>query len=91
MDLMHSLLRECVFFGFGLRDTRMEVLKINGVEKQFPAGIPATIAELLEQLGVEAATVVTDVDGEIIECEKFATTRLHNGQSVELLRFVPGG
>ena len=69
----------------------MEVLKINGVEKQFPAGIPVTVAELLEQLAIEAATVVAEIDGEIVESEKFAETRLHTGQSIELLRFVPGG
>jgi len=69
----------------------MESLKINGVKKQFAAGIPATIAVLLEQLRIEAATVVAEIDGQIIECEKFAETKLHEGQSIELVRFVPGG
>lgn len=69
----------------------MESLKINGVENQFAAGIPATIAVLLEQLRIEAATVVAEIDGQIIEREKFAETKLHEGQSIELVRFVPGG
>ncbi len=69
----------------------MEVLKINGAEKQFPAGIPATVAELLEQLGIEAATVVAEIDGRVVESERFTETQLGNGQSIELLRFVPGG
>jgi sulfur carrier protein len=70
----------------------MEALTINGVEKRFPSGqLPATVAELLEQLGIKAATVVAEVDGQIIEREKFAKTQLHNGQSVELVRFVGGG
>lgn len=69
----------------------MESLKINGVEKQFAAGIPATVATLLEQLEIEAATVVAEIDGQIIERERFAETRLHNGQRIELVRFVPGG
>jgi sulfur carrier protein len=70
----------------------MEALTINGVEKQFPSGqLPATVAELLEQLGIKAATVVAEIDGQIIEREKFAKTQLHNGQSVELVRFVGGG
>jgi len=69
----------------------MESLKINGVKKQFAAGIPATIAVLLEQLRIEAATVVAEIDGQIIEREKFAETKLHEGQSIELVRFVPGG
>ncbi len=70
----------------------MEVLKINGVEKQFPAGrLPSTVTELLEQLDIKAATVVAEVDGRIIESKKFTGTKLHNGQSVELVRFVGGG
>jgi len=70
----------------------MEILKINGVEKKFAAGqMPKTIAELLEQLRVEAATVVAEVDGLIVEREKFAHTKLSKGQSIELVRFVPGG
>ena len=70
----------------------METLKINGVEKQFPAGqLPATVAELLEQLGVKAATVVAEIDDQIIEREKFAQTKLCKGQSIELVRFMGGG
>ena len=70
----------------------MEILKINGVDREFAAGqMPKTIAELLEQLRVEAATVVAEVDGLIVEREKFAHTKLSKGQSVELVRFVPGG
>ena len=70
----------------------MEMLKINGVDREFPAGqMPKTIADLLEQLRVEAATVVAEVDGLIVEREKFAHTKLSKGQSIELVRFVPGG
>ncbi|MFA5238742.1 MAG: sulfur carrier protein ThiS [Phycisphaerae bacterium] len=70
----------------------MEVLKINGVEKQFPAGrLPSTITELLEQLDIAAATAAAEVDGEIIERKKFAETKLRTGQSIELVRFVGGG
>jgi len=53
--------------------------------------MPATLAQILERLGVEAATVVAEVDGRIIEREKFARTQVHEGQSIELIRFVPGG
>jgi sulfur carrier protein len=70
----------------------MEVLKINGAEKQFPAGqMPSTVAELLEQLDIKAATAAAEVDGEIIERTKFAETKLRNGQNIELVRFVGGG
>ena len=70
----------------------MEVLKINGIERQFDSGqLPSTLAELLEQLDIKAATVVADIDGQIVERKKFAQTKLGNGPSIELVRFVGGG
>ncbi len=69
----------------------MEMLKINGVKKEFPAGLPSSVAELLEQLDIKAATVVAEIEGDIIESKKFAEAKLHNGQSIELVRFVGGG
>ncbi|MHC4646901.1 MAG: sulfur carrier protein ThiS [Planctomycetota bacterium] len=70
----------------------MNVLKINGAEKGFEEGqLPASLAEILQQLGVEAATVVAEIDGGIIEREKFAETQVRAGQNIELVRFVPGG
>jgi sulfur carrier protein len=70
----------------------MEKLRINGVEKEFANGqLPATLAQILEQLGIEAAAVVAEIDGRIIEREKFAETKVQKNQSIELVRFVPGG
>ncbi len=69
----------------------METLKINGEERQFPAGIPQTLAELLGLLNINQATVVAEIDGRIIEQRSFAQTRLSVGQSIELVRFVGGG
>ena len=70
----------------------MEKLKINGVEKEFSVEqFPATVAELLKHLNIEATTVVAEVDGQIVEREKFSTTALSRGQAIELVRFVPGG
>ena len=69
----------------------MAVLKINGKEKYFDGSLPATLSELLTELKVDAATVVAEVEGEIIEREKFASFNLKQDQNVELVRFVPGG
>ena len=66
-------------------------MKINGVEKQFPAGIPQTLTELLEQLDINQATVVAEVDGKIVERQNFQQTKLSSGQTIELIRFVGGG
>jgi sulfur carrier protein len=70
----------------------MDVLKVNGVEKQFGVGeLPSTLAELLNRMDVNAAAVVAEVDGEIVQREKFAGTELRAGQSVELVRLMAGG
>ncbi len=70
----------------------MAALKINGKETVFPEGkVPVTITDLLRHLGVDAATVVAEMDGRIIERGDFSQTRLFGGESIELVRFVPGG
>ena len=69
----------------------MESLKINGKTKEFPAGLPATLTELLQLLKIHEATVVAEINGQIIERNNFSKTALCNGQSVELVRFVGGG
>jgi thiamine biosynthesis protein ThiS len=70
----------------------MDTLRINGVDKEFASGkLPSTLAELLEKLDIKAATIVAEIDGQIIERDKFFQTRLNNGQQIELIRFVGGG
>ena len=36
----------------------MTMLKINGTDRRFPAGIPKTLTELLEQLGIPCVLIV---------------------------------
>ncbi len=67
------------------------ILKINGQEKTFEKGLPATLSELLDSLKIDAATVVAEIDGKIVEREDFAQTNLAEGQAIELIRFVGGG
>ncbi|MDH7598571.1 MAG: sulfur carrier protein ThiS [Sedimentisphaerales bacterium] len=69
----------------------MAMLKINGVERTFSDPLPRTLAELLQLLGVDAATVVAEIDGQIVRKESFGVTPLRDGQSIELVRFVGGG
>jgi len=66
-------------------------LKINGELKEFAGDAPGTLSELLSQLGVDAATVVAEIDGAIVERANFERTKITAGQSVELIRFVGGG
>ena len=67
------------------------ILKINGTEKTFDEGLPPTLSELLNNLEIDAATVVAEIDGEIIERKSFAQTELKEGMAIELIRFVGGG
>ena len=70
----------------------MNVLKINGSERQFPAGqMPRSLSSLLEHLDINQATVVAEIDGQVIKRNEFAVTKLNPGQSIELVRFVGGG
>ena len=67
------------------------ILKINGTEKTFDEGLPATLSELLNNLEIDAATVVAEIDGDIVERGNFAQTELKEGTAIELIRFVGGG
>ena len=70
----------------------MAVLKINGCEKDFGEGqMPATLMELLNHMQIHHATVVAEINGEVIERKKFTQTPLFEGQTIELVRFVGGG
>jgi len=70
----------------------MEFIKVNGVENQFGQGeLPSTLADLLDYLDVNAATVVAEVNGEIIRREDFGRTKLSTGQAIELVRLMGGG
>ena len=69
----------------------MEVLRINGKQKAFPDGIPPTLGELLDRLNINQATVVAQLDGEIVAREKFAQTAVSSDQSLELIRIIGGG
>lgn len=72
-------------------NTEARTLTINGKQREFSAGIPRTLADLLEGLNINQATVVAEIDGKIIERQNFAQTHLSAGQSIELVRFVGGG
>jgi sulfur carrier protein len=71
--------------------TMSATLKINGSEKNFDEELPSTLTELLAQLEIDAATVVAEIDGEIIERQNFVRTELKDQMRIELIRFVGGG
>ena len=69
-----------------------QVLKINGQERQFPEGdMPRTLSELLGRLDINEATVVAEIDGQIVQRKDFGGFELKAGSNIELVRFVGGG
>ncbi|MFA6186089.1 MAG: sulfur carrier protein ThiS [Phycisphaerae bacterium] len=68
----------------------MTVLRINGEDKHFEI-LPATLANLLDLMKVDAATVVAEIDGQIIKKDDFDSAKLSASQKIELIRLVGGG
>jgi thiamine biosynthesis protein ThiS len=64
-------------------------IMVNGEERQVPA--PATLLDLLAQLGLDARTVVVELNREIVRRPRLGETPLADGDSVELVHFVGGG
>lgn len=70
----------------------MTKFTINGKEKAFDKdNLPKTLADLLDHLGIHHATVVAEINGQIIKRNNFAETKISPSQSIELVKFVGGG
>ena len=68
--------------------TELEIL-VNGEPRRVPG--PATAADLLRQLGIDARTVVVELNRQIVRRPRLGDTTLANGDAVELVHFVGGG
>lgn len=67
-------------------------LEVNGEILDFSGRpVPATVAHLLEELGIDAKLVVAEVNGLIVGRDAFSDHGLAAGDRVELVRFVGGG
>ncbi|MBN2080581.1 sulfur carrier protein ThiS [bacterium] len=64
-------------------------ITINGQQREYADGL--TGARLLEQLNVPAATVVVELNAEIIKRELFLAHVLKDGDSLEIVTVVGGG
>jgi thiamine biosynthesis protein ThiS len=68
--------------------TELEIL-VNGEPRRVPA--PATAADLLRHLGLDARTVVVELNRKIVRRPQLDGTALAEGDAVELVHFVGGG
>jgi sulfur carrier protein len=64
-------------------------ITVNGRRLEFDS--PPSGAELLAHLNVTPATVVAELNGEIIKRERFLQQKLADGDLLELVTVVGGG
>ena len=62
---------------------------VNGEERHVPAQV--SVAGLLDVLGLEPATVVVELNREIVRREDLSDVHLNRGDQVEVVHFVGGG
>jgi thiamine biosynthesis protein ThiS len=64
-------------------------LFINGDEKSFAD--PLSLAQLIEQLGMEGDRVAVELNREIVSRAQWSETSLRDGDRLEIVHFVGGG
>ena len=66
-------------------------LQINGEEKRFDLPEPATLAALIENLGMKSDRVAIELNRDIVPRDRWSDTVLKEGDSLEIVQFVGGG
>ena len=64
-------------------------VSVNGEPRQVRAG--SSIAEMLEQIGIDAAKVAVERNLEIVPRSTLAETKVEDGDDFEIVTFVGGG
>jgi thiamine biosynthesis protein ThiS len=62
---------------------------VNGEARQVPAG--STISDLLRALALDAVRLAVEHNRRVVPRAEHAATRLHDGDTVEIVTFVGGG
>lgn len=66
-------------------------LQINGEERSFDSPAAFTLAALVEILGMKADRVAVELNRDIVPRDRWAQTRLSEGDRLEVVHFVGGG
>ncbi|MYB18136.1 MAG: sulfur carrier protein ThiS [Holophagales bacterium] len=67
-------------------------LEVNGQERELSVpGADASVLDLLASLDQHPKTVAVEVNRELVPRARFGDTSLHDGDRVEIVRFVQGG
>ncbi len=64
-------------------------LSVNGEPVEVDGSL--TVQDLLERYNLKAARVAVEVDRQIVAKADYGSTRLGDGQQVEIVQFVGGG
>ena len=64
-------------------------LKVNGKDEDLQAGM--TVEAYLVSKGIQPQTVAVEINMNIIEKKNYAYTKLSEGDTLEVVRFVGGG
>lgn len=65
-------------------------ITVNG-EKRADFASPLTVAELLEQLGINPKAIIVERNLEIVVKNKVNETTVQDGDTIEIIRLVGGG
>jgi sulfur carrier protein len=64
-------------------------ITLNGEKKEVPGDI--TVSGLLEFLKIQHQRVAVELNMEIVKKDKYATTAIKDGDSLEVVSFMGGG
>lgn len=64
-------------------------IQLNGERRQLPA--PATLTELLEQLGLVEVRLAVEINGAVVPRARHHQHLLGDGDQIEIVTFVGGG
>jgi sulfur carrier protein len=62
---------------------------LNGAHREFPA--PLTFSQLVDEMSLAGRRIAVERNGEIVPRSGFATTRLADGDRIEVVVAVGGG
>ena len=66
----------------------MQIL-VNGERKECAESV--SLAELIEQLGMKGDRVAVELNREIVPRAQWLSTKIHDGDRLEVVHFVGGG
>ena len=64
-------------------------IRVNGEHRRVPGGV--SIAELLNEIGIDPAKVAVERNLQIVPRSAFAETCVEDGDDYEIVHFVGGG